>query len=93
MKQNRVVGPLITDETENALLIWTKRTQLSAKESDNFKKGKTFLDIKENKLEIYGCHGPIQRDFPVYLPPDTKFNEEMVEQVHKKTLHTRVSHK
>lgn len=67
----RTVGPLITDEIENAILIWVKRSHSSTKKKRYFQ----------------GRHGRIQGNIPVYLPSDAKFSGKVLEQVQDKLLH------
>ena len=65
-KQERMMGPLATDEIKNQHLFWTKRPQEI--QSDDVTDDRQRLGLEENDMGILICRGRVQVHYPVYLP-------------------------
>ena len=54
---------------------------------------KAKLQLKKNQSGILVCRRQIQRNNPIYIPPNNEFAEKLVMNVHLKTLHEGVASK
>ena len=64
-KQERMMGPLTTDEIKNQHLFWTKRPQEI--QSDDVTDDRQTLGFEENDQGILICRGRVQVHYPVLL--------------------------
>eukprot|EP00794_Sanderia_malayensis_P012391 gene12391-13670_t len=72
-KKNRQMGPLDTEEVQQATEFWIRREQAKCENTDKFKEEKQQLGPQKNGLVIYVCHGRLEGDYPIYLPSETLF--------------------
>ncbi|KAK3748474.1 hypothetical protein QZH41_005911 [Actinostola sp. cb2023] len=86
-KAHRVRGPLTTREIETARLVWVKRAQASASESDQFEEDKLQLNLQPNSEGVLECRGRIQGEYPVFLPDNQLYTQKVVMDAHLTTLH------
>ena len=79
-KQERVMGPLTTDEIKNQHLFWTKRPQ--GIQSDDVTDDRQRLGLEENDQGILICRSRVQVHYPVYLPDKHPYTVKLFEAVH-----------
>ena len=84
-REERMTGPLTTDEVQRQHLFWTKRAQRSL--DDKVTEDKQRLGLEENDEGIFECRGRIQGHYPVYLPDTHPYTVKLVEDAHRCTLH------
>ena len=70
-KEERIVGPLTTEEIEKQKYFRTARAQNSGKRSEKFDDDKLQLNLQEKSDGLLECGGRIQGDYPIYLPIHT----------------------
>lgn len=84
-REERMTGPLTTDEVQRQHLFWTKRAQRSL--DDKLTEDKQRLGLEENDASIFERRGRIQEHYPVYLPDTHPYTIKLVEDAHRRTLH------
>ena len=84
-REERMTGPLTTDEVLRQHLFWTKRAQRSL--DDELTEDKQRLGLEENDASIFECRGGIKGHYPVYLPYTHPYTTKLVEDAHRHTLH------
>lgn len=84
-REERMTGPLTTDEVQRQHLFWTKRAQQSL--DDKVTEDKQKLGLEENDEGIFESRGRIQGHYPVYLPDTHPYTVKLVEDAHRCTLH------
>ena len=82
-KQERMMGPLTTNEIKNQHLFWTKRPQEI--QSDDVTDDRQRLGLEENDQGILICRGPVQVHYSVYLPDKHPYTVKLVEDAHRCT--------
>ena len=87
-KQERMMGPLKTDEIENQILFWTKRPQEN--QSDDVTDDRQRLGLKENDQVILICRGRVQVHYSVYLADKIPYTLKPVEDAHRRPEHRGV---
>ena len=85
--EQKIAGPLTTDELQEATESWVRQTQLDGEKSANFVKHQSQLNLKKDNEGIYRCYGRILGMYPVYLPTESTFTEKLVMSAHCATLH------
>ena len=80
-------GPLSTNETEEANIVWIKRTQAAFENTERFHEDKERLNLQRDYRGIYVCMGRIEGEYPIYLPSKNVFSEKVVQNAHMRTLH------
>ena len=86
-KREYINGPLTTQEiNDHAVLFWIKRVQSRHENTEKFKDDQQQLGLQKNANGVYVCHGRIQGEYPVYLPPSALFSERLVMNAHLSTL-------
>ena len=86
-KREYINGPLTTQEiNDHAVLFWIKRVQFRHENTEKFKDDQQQLGLQKNENGVYVCHGRIQLEYPVYLPPSALFSERLVMSAHLSTL-------
>ena len=85
MKQERMTGPLTTEEIQQQHLFWTKRAQEI--QDDKVRDDQQRLGLKGNEQGILECQDRIQGHHPVYLPHTHPYTVKLVEDAHRCTLH------
>ena len=86
-KREYINGPLTTQEiNDHAVLFWIKRVQSRHENTEKFKDDQQQLGLQKNENGVYVCHGRIQGEYPVYLPPSALFSERLVMNAHLSTL-------
>ena len=82
-KQERMMGPLTTNEIKNQHLFWTKRSQEI--QSDDVTDDRQRLGLEENDQGILICRCPVQVHYSVYLPDKHPYTVKLVEDAHRCT--------
>ena len=90
-KIGRLMGPLTTEETNKARIVWVKRVQTRARAEKHYREDRLQLNLQPNQDGVLECRARIQGHFPVYLPDSQRFTENLVTQVYLGTLHGGVS--
>lgn len=85
--QERITGPITTEETTSQLQFWIRRSQVRSKGTTKFEGDQLQLNLQENADGILECRGRIQGEYPAYLPDDAVFAEKLVTHSHIQTLH------
>ena len=86
-KRERINGLLTTQEiNDHAVLFWIKRVQFRHESTEKFKDYQQQLDLQKNESGVHVCHGRIQGEYPVYLPPSALFSERLVMNAQLSTL-------
>eukprot|EP00794_Sanderia_malayensis_P007573 gene7573-biopygen6100 len=85
--EERVSGPLTTEETEHQIQYCIRREQELVSCTEPFKQDQLTLNLQKNSKGLYECRGRIQGVYPIYLPQKSVFSEKLVMDCHKKTLH------
>ena len=84
----RETGPLKTSEIEAQRKWWTRRVQQSEQITED---EKIQLNLQPNDDGLLECRGRIEGDYPLFLPRNTTFTLQVVEQAHLITLHGGVA--
>lgn len=90
-KEQRIKGPLLTEEIQDQIDFLVKRAQQDVKGTLEFKNDSERLNLIENEKGIYECRGRIQGVYPTYLPFRHVISAKLVEHAHLQTLHGGVS--
>ncbi|XP_068759706.1 uncharacterized protein [Montipora capricornis] len=90
-RQQRITGPITTEETGNQLQFWVRRSQVRSQGTTKFDKDQMKLNLQQNRDGIFEFRGRIQGHYPIYLPDDGVFTGKLVTHFHTQTLHGRVS--
>lgn len=85
-KIGRLQGPLTTEETDKARILWVKR----ATADKHYEEDRLQQNLQPNQVGILECRGRIQVHFPVYLADSQRFTEKLVAQFHLGMLHRGV---
>ena len=85
--QQRITGPITTEETTKKLQFWARRSQDRSLSTTKFEEDKLQLNLQKNAAGIFECRGRIQGVYPTYLPDDAVFAEKLVMHAHLQTLH------
>ena len=88
--QQRITGPITTEETTKKLQFWAQRSQDRSLSTTKFEEDKLQLNLQKNAAGIFECRGRIQGVYPTYLPDDAVFAEKLVMHAHLQTLHGEV---
>ena len=80
-------GPLITEELQKQHLFWVKRAQQSCELEDD----RLLLNLQPNLHGVLECRGRIQGLYPLYLPDKHLYTKKLVHREHLRTLHGGVS--
>ena len=91
-KVNHRKGLLTAQEIRKQVEFWVKKVQSRYENTEKFQADKQQLGLKKNEKEIYVCHGRIQGEYPIYLPPTALFAERLVMEAHVHTLHGGVGY-
>ena len=86
-RNQRIKGPLTTEEINKQRLFWEKKTQKQWKGSDQFQEDQLRLNLQPNRKEVLECRGRIQGNYPVYLPDSALYTLKFVQHAHEITLH------
>ena len=86
-RQERIRGPLTTNEIQQQIEWWVKREQSNYEDSAQMQEDKLRLNLKRNERELYECRGRIQGEYPIYIPTDSVLAAKLVMHEHKRTLH------
>ena len=79
----KVRGPLTTEEIKKQHQFWVKRAQQSCEFEDD----RLRLNLQPNSEGILECRGRIQGLYPVYLPEKHLYTQKLVHREHLRTLH------
>ena len=82
MHQQRITGPITSQETSAQIKFWETRTQVRCQGTSKFQEDQERLNLQENTNGLYECRGRIQRDYPIYLPDDALFSKRLVLHAH-----------
>ena len=82
-REERITGPLTTEEIEKQHMFWIKRAQKSCHDEDDRIK----LNLQDNRQGILECRGQLQGEYPIYLPDSHPYTEKLVQEAHLRTLH------
>ena len=85
--EERVTGPVSTDEVEEQELWWIRRAQQAVQDDAQFRADQLRLNLLPNDQRIVECRGRITGDYPIYLPDSHSFTVKVVQQAHISTLH------
>ena len=85
--ENKVTGPLTTQETSKQVKFWIRRVQARNENTEKFTKDQQQLNLKKNDEGIYECRGRVQGDYPVYLPDNESLTNKIVMHSHKLSCH------
>ena len=80
--QQRITGPITTEETTKKLQFWARSLSTTKFEEDKLQ-----LNLQKNAAGIFECRGRIQGVYPTYLPDDAVFAEKLVMHAHVQNLH------
>ena len=86
-REERTTGPLTTDEIQSQTLMWIKRTQKEAMQSERYREDSLQLNLQLNQDAVLECRGRIQGEYPVYLPDTVVYTQKVVQHAHLATLH------
>ena len=86
-KELRISGPLTGVETEKATNQWVQRVQANCEKTSRFNEDKLILNLEKNADGLYECRGRIQGNYPIFLPFEAGFSEELVKDAHLLTIH------
>ena len=86
-RNQRIKGPLTTEEINKQRLFWEKKTQKQWKGSDQFQEDQLRLNLQPNRKEVLECRGKIQGNYPVHLPDSAVYTLKFVQHAHEITLH------
>ena len=86
-KELRISGPLTAAETERATNQWVQRVQANCEKTSRFNEDKLILNLQKNADGLYECRGRIQGNYPIFLPFEAGFSEELVKDAHLLTIH------
>ena len=86
-RNQRIKGPLTTEEINKQRLFWEKKTQKQWEGSDQFQEDQLRLNLQPNRKEVLECRGRIQGNYPVYLPDSALYTLKFVQHAHEITLH------
>ena len=79
----KVTGPLTTEELKKQHLFWVKRAQQSCEFEDD----RLRLNLQPNSEGVLECRGRIQGLYSVYLPDKHLYTRKLVHREHLRTLH------
>ena len=85
-RNERIRGPVTTDEFNRAQDKWILRIQRRHERSEKFEEELKSLGLKKNEKGIYVCHGRIQGEKPIFLPSSTLYTEKVIAHAHRYTL-------
>lgn len=85
--EERLVGPLTTQELNAQIEFWVKRVQSRCQDLETFNDQKLQLNLQMNERGILECRGRVQGDYPIFLPDGDMFTEKLVTHAHVETLH------
>ena len=86
-KTRRLKGPLTSEETNRANLIWVRRVQSRATAEKHYEDDRLQLNLQPNSDGVFECRGRIQGHYPIYLPDRQLYTEKLVMRAHLGTLH------
>ena len=86
-RQQRITGPITTEETANQLQFWVRRSQVRSQGTIKFDEDQMKLNLQKDIDGIFECRGRIQGHYPIYLPDDGVFTGKLVTHFHNQTLH------
>ena len=84
-EQERVSGPLTTQEMRDQHTTWTKRAQANHETSEDEER----LGLQVNEQGLLECRGRLQGHYPICLPDQHPYTLKLVEDAHQRTLHGR----
>ena len=87
----REYGPLKTNETEQKTIWWIQRVQQEANKRGEVEGVKVLLNLQLNDTGVFQCRGRIAGQYPIFLPENSDFTRNVVEQAHLTTLHGGVA--
>ena len=70
---------------------WIYRVHSRFAATDKYQKDRPCLNLQKNEQGLLECRGCIEGDYPIYLPDDDLFSEQLVARAHKDTLHRELS--
>ena len=76
-------GPLTTEELQKQHLLWVRRAQQSCEFEDD----RLRLNLQPNPDGVLECRGRIQGLYPIYLPDKHLYTKKLVHREHLRTLH------
>ena len=85
--EEKVTGPISTDEVEQQELWWIRRAQQAVQDDAKFRTDQLRLNLLQNDQQIVECRGRISGEYPIYLPDSQPFTLKVVQQAHILTLH------
>ena len=86
-RNQRIKGPLTTEEINKQRLFWEKKTQKQWEGSDQSQEEQLRLNRQPNRKGGLECRGRIQGNYPVYLPDSALYTLKFVQHAHEITLH------
>ena len=90
-RKTKVSGPLTAEKVLVQRKFLIKREQNLYSNTNNFEISRQQLNLKMNQEGIYECYGPIQGDYPVFIPNKSVLAEKLVEEAHLQTIHGGVT--
>ncbi len=85
-------GPLSTEELEESLRYWIKRTQAAYENEQKFQSEREQLGLYKDGNGLYRCRGRIEGHHPIFLPTKATFTKKLTESAHLRTLHGGVGY-
>jgi len=85
--QQRITKPITTEEITRQLQFWARRSQDRSLNKTRFEEDKLQLNLQKNAAGVFKCRGCILGVYPIYLPDDAVFAEELIMHAHFQTLH------
>ena len=90
-KKQQVRGPLTSSEIENQREFLIKEEQHRYSKCEKFELSQQRLNLKLSQEDLYMCYGRIQREYPTFVPRESKLVEKLVEEAHIQTIHGGVT--
>ena len=84
---SRKKGPISTEETEERVNFWIRRTQARYEGTVEFQEEQLRLNLQKNGRGVHECRGRIQGHYPTFLPDKSTLAEKIVMNAHAQTLH------
>jgi hypothetical protein len=78
----RKKGPISTEETEEQVNFWIRRTQARYEGIVEFQEEQLRLNLQKNGRGVHECRGRIQGHYPTFLPDKSTLAEKIVMNSH-----------
>ena len=73
-RNQRIKGPLTTEEINKQRLFWEKKTQKQWEGTDQFREDQLRINLQPNRKEVLECRGRIQGNYSHYLPDSAQMS-------------------